>query len=362
MRDPSLLTWWHLGILTKKRMDALLQVYSSLQEALESLTADALRALGCRAETVSLVLERLRVLDVQVLQRELDTRGIRILMLGEAAYPARLSLIADPPVFLAVRGDSSVLSQPSVALVGTRNLSAYGRLVTESMVQSLVRAGAITVSGLALGIDAVVAQETLRTGGRTVAVLGHGLGSVYPRANAALAEQIVAGGGALVSEFPLDMRPDTYTFPARNRIVAGLTLGTVVLEAPEKSGSLITAELASGYGRDVFAVPGSVFDPHYAGCHRLIRSGQAQLAATGTDVLRSLGFAGAADHTAVHAAFVPQDAEQQAVHQLLTAMPQSLDDLVQLSERDAGSLNALLTLMELDGGARNLGGGQWVRG
>lgn len=360
--DSSLLTWWYLGILTKKRMEALLNVYASLEEALGSLNEEVLRALGCRPETVPVVLERLAAFSAEKLHAELRTRGIAILMLGEQDYPARLAAVADPPVFLSIRGDASILALPSVALVGTRNVSPYGRRVTERVVSSLVSAGAVTVSGLALGIDAVVAQETIKQGGKTVAVLGHGLGSIYPRANVDLAEKIVTGGGALVSEFALDMRPDTYTFPARNRIVAGLTLGTVVLEAPEKSGSLITAEIASGYGRDVFAVPGPVFDPNYVGCHRLIRSGVAQLVTSGSDILRSLGFMGAAEDRTERTAFIPQDADQKSIYSLLTAMPQSLDDLVTRSGMDAGPLNALLTIVELSGGARNLGGGQWVRG
>ncbi len=361
MTDSASLAWWHLGILNARRREALLQVYPDLPSALAAMDESMLTALRCRPETVRSALDRRSALDLSALEATLRARGITVIALGEAAYPPRLAQVADPPVFLSVRGDPAVLQEPSIALVGTRAVSAYGKRVTERLVPDMAAAGAVTVSGLALGVDALVAEETLKAGGRTVAVLGHGLGSIYPRSHAALAERIVAAGGALVSEFPLDQRPDTYTFPARNRIVAGLTLGTVVLEAPQKSGSLITAEIATGYGREVFAVPGAVFDPHYAGCHRLIRSGQAQLITSAGEVLASLGFAGAAEAPA-GPAFIPQDPEQARIHALLTAMPQPLDDLVARSGMETGALNALLTVLELQGGARNLGGGQWVRG
>jgi DNA processing protein len=203
-----------------------------------------------------------------------------MIRVADDVYPTQLKTIDDPPIFLYYKGSLEITKQPCIAAIGTRTMSAYGDRVTEAFVPPLVRAGMVTVSGLAYGIDAAVAKETLLAGGNTIAVLGHGLGMISPKAHRMLADDIVTHGGLLLSEFPLDVRPDKYTFPARNRIIAGLSLGALILEATEDSGSLITADLALDYNRDVFAVPGNVFDPNYAGCHALIRKGSAQLVTT----------------------------------------------------------------------------------
>ena len=359
MQKQSALTWSWLNVLTKKRYDALVQMFGDADSALEHVDESLLKGLGCKDETVLNVLNRLEEFDPSWYEKELKEREIQLLNIEDSSYPAALKEIGDSPIFLYARGDIKILHQPCIALVGTRNMSIYGKRVVESLVPELVHAGMVTVSGLAIGIDALCAQETIASGGRTIAVLGHGLGEVYPRVNAALADKIVEAGGLIVSEFPLDAPPDTYTFPARNRIIAGLSLGTVIAEAGEGSGALITAELSLEYNREVFAVPGQIFDDQFIGCHQLIANGHAKLITCTKDVLQELNIiAPDSDH---ESSYVPQDDTQQAVLDALTTMPQTVTDLVDKSGIDTGTMNAALTMMELSGGVKNVGGGMWVR-
>ncbi len=353
------LRWASLNILTKKRYDFLLREYGSLENAWGKLSAPLLQKMGCKEQTIERVLTEMRELSVEETARTLEDRGITFLTIDDDAYPEMLKSIADPPVFLFALGNLALLSQPSIALVGTRDMSAYGKRVVQAIVPDLVHAGLVTVSGLALGIDAEVAKETMRVGGRTVAVLGHGLQSIYPRKNAKIAEEILQSEGLLLTEYPLHTTPDTFTFPARNRIIAGLSLGTVVIEAASQSGSLITASLALDYGREVFAVPGQIFDPHFEGTHELIAKSGAKLVQTSADILRELGvIVPEGEHGSRYRAQTP---DEKALLTMLTTLPQSIDDLVEKTGLTVATLNATLTLMELKGGAKNVGSGMWVK-
>jgi DNA processing protein len=195
--------------------------------------------------------------------------------------------------------------------------------------------------------------------GNTIAVLGHGLAAMYPRSNARLADTIVEKNGLLLTEFPLQMRPDKYTFPSRNRIIAGLSLGTIVAEAADQSGSLITASLALEYGREVFAVPGQIFDKNYEGAHHLIIKGGARLITNAEDILTELGIV--APEAGKESTYHAQTPEEQTLLERLSSMPQSVNDLVEKSEISIALVNSTLTLMELKGGAKNVGMGMWVR-
>lgn len=357
------LLWSHLNVLTRERYEAIIKVFGSLGEAAAYVDEEFLRRLGCREDTARNALLRMEEFSAERVEAALHKKNIRFLLITDEAYPARLDEIGDAPPFLYVRGDLSILDQPCIGLVGTRAMSPYGRRVTREFVEPLVRAGMITVSGLALGVDAEVAEETLKVGGRTVAVLGHGLGMIYPKENEKLAERIVESGGLLVSEHPLGMQPDKYTFPGRNRIIAGLSVGTVVLEAPAESGAVITADLALEYSRDVFAVPGPIFDPNYVGCNSLIARDRARLVTSGADVLRHLGIAAREEGSTVasESTYEAQSPMEEALLKALTAMPQRVDELMEKTGLDAGTVASALTMMELGGGARNTGGGMWVR-
>lgn len=359
--DPrTALTWSYLNILTKKRYEALRKVYASLDEAQEHLNEDMLRSLGFRDETVYRTLLRLEEFDRERYQAELIRRGVSLWTIDDPSYPRLLREIPDPPVFLYTKGDRAICNQPCIALVGTRKMSLYGKRAAQEFTSAFVRAGVVTVSGLAQGIDAEVAKETLRSGGRTVAVLGHGLGMIYPAHHKELAEEIMKEGGLLLSEYSVDTEPSSHTFPERNRIIAGLGLGTVVLEAPEESGAMITARLALEDNREVFAVPGQIFDENSQGCHTLIAKGHAHLARNPLDVLREVGIV--VSDIGEKTEYVPADDHEGKIFATLTSMPQKVDDIVERTALDPATIGAKLTVLELAGVVRNTGGGMWVRG
>lgn len=361
MQQHTALLFSWLNILTKKRYDALQEKFGTLDAVVEHIDYELLQALGCREETIFTALNRLEEFDINVYAAELQKREITLISLEERDYPPQLHEIVDQPVFLYYKGCIDICTQPTIACVGKREMSAYGKRVVEHFVPAFVAGGMVTVSGLAAGVDTEVAKETMHVKGKTVAVVGHGLADIYPAANRALAKQIIENGGVILSEFPLDMPADKYTFPARNRIIAGLSLGTVVLEAGEGSGACITAELALDYGRDVFAVPGQIFDPNYAGCHALIARGQAKLVASPREVLMEIGIVASEGSSQSIKQYTPLDAQEEAIFKVLTTMPQSVSDISQKAKIDTAIINAKLTMLELNTVAKNVGNGMWVK-
>lgn len=353
------LSWAILNILTKRRYEALIERYGTLDAAWMALDQGMLKSIGCREETVLKTLNEAEEMDLDRHQQFMEKNGITLISIEDEEYPDTLKNIPDPPVFLFAKGNLDILSEPAIAVVGTRNMSAYGKRVISNLIPEFVQAGLVTVSGLAMGIDAEVAKETLNVGGKTIAVLGHGLSAIYPKANARLAEEIIENDGLLLSEYPIHIRPDKYTFPARNRIIAGLSLGTIVAEAASQSGSLITASLALEDGKEVFAIPGQIFDPNVEGSHHLIQKGGAKLITSAEDVLNELGVV--MPESGKTSNYKAQTPDESVLLKHLTTMPQSVDELVEKSGMSVPQVNATLTLMELKGGVKNVGMGQWVK-
>jgi DNA processing protein len=256
-------------------------------------------------------------------------------------YPARLAELYDPPERLYVRGSFDSLSQPGVAVVGARSCSAYGAQVARSVARELAAAGVVVVSGLARGIDGEAHRGALEGGGTTIAVLGCGIDRDYPRSHAELARRIV-GSGAIVSEYPPGVEPAPWRFPARNRIIAGLSLATVVVEARERSGALITADFALELGRDVFAVPGEITSGLSAGTNGLLRQGAAPLTAA-LDVLEAIGVEPPA------ARRVPVSDGGAALLALLADGAQAADELTRRIGRPSAEVAAALVELELAG-------------
>lgn len=362
MDRTSAIIWFALGVLTKRRYDMFLRRFGDLDRALSALNGTLLQELGCKPETVerTLVLKS-RLHTAKYLQR-LEDCGITLISWEDDTYPAVLREIGDPPVFLSYCGDFSLLARPCLGIVGTRAMTPYGKRVVETFIPSITQHGVVTVSGLALGVDAAVARQTLLCGGKTVAVLGHGLGSIYPPTNTDLAEQIVAAGGLLLSEFPLDVIPTKYTFPSRNRIIAGLSRGILVVEAGEKSGALITADLALDYGRETFAIPGSIFSEGSAGCHAIITRSEAKLVTSAEEILCDIGIMQGESKAdaSVADSYASQSEEETAVLRVLSRSPLSSSDIVEASGMDPGAVSATLTALELAGVARNTMEG-WIR-
>lgn len=279
--------------------------------------------------------------------------GHDLMALGDADYPPRLLATADPPLLLWLQGRRELLSAPSIAIVGSRSPTPQGGDNARAFARALARAGHAIVSGLALGVDAAAHEGALDAGGATIAIVGTGLDQVYPRRNAGLAARLLAGGGLIASEYALGMPVLPANFPRRNRIIAGLAQGCLVVEAAVQSGSLITARLAVEAGREVFAIPGSIHSPQARGCHALIRQG-AKLVESAEDVLEELPPLGAAPAAAPEAAETPH--EQQALLEAMGFDPVSLDALMARSGWPAAELSAALLELELDGEIARLAG------
>ncbi|MEN9427562.1 MAG: DNA-processing protein DprA [Pseudomonadota bacterium] len=296
---------------------------------------------------------------VEVALEWLSQPGNRLLTLGDEAYPAALLEIPDPPVALYVKGDAALLSRPSLAVVGARNATPQGEANAESFSRALSEAGLCIVSGLALGIDAAAHRGGLAGPGSTVAVIGTGADRIYPARNAALARQI-AEAGVIVSEFPLGIGPLAHNFPRRNRLIAGLAQGVLVVEAALKSGSLITARLATDCGREVFAIPGSIHSPVARGCHQLIRDG-AKLVETAVDILDELRLAPREAVPLLDPTSADDDADEALVIRAMGHDPVDMDALVQRTNLTAEALYAILLALELDGRVSRLPGGRLQR-
>jgi DNA processing protein len=281
--------------------------------------------------------------DEQAFLRELTERGYRWLPRTDPAFPSRLRSIHDPPPGLFVRGahDLELLARPSVAVVGARACSSYGTSVAESLARELARAGVVVVSGLARGVDAAAHRGALESG-TTVAVLGCGIDRDYPRGHAALAA-LVAERGLIVSEYAPGVEPAPWRFPARNRIVAGFALATVVVEARERSGALITADLALDEGREVLAVPGEITSQLSRGTNHLLRLGATPVTCAG-DVLRAIGVEPAPPPRVAHL-----EPKLGRVHELVADAPTTADELAQATGETAGTIAAVLAELELLG-------------
>ncbi len=291
-----------------------------------------------------------------------------ILTLDDPAYPQLLREIPDPPPLLFVIGDAAVLATPQLAIVGSRNPSPGGRETAQEFARHLVTSGLTITSGLALGIDAASHRGALDGGGLTIAVTGTGLDRVYPARHRDLAHQI-AERGALVSEFVLGTPPLPDHFPRRNRIISGLSLGTLVVEAAQRSGSLITARMAGDQGREVFAIPGSIHNPLAHGCHVLIRQG-AKLVENVNDILEEIGpVAGSLGSVKPlpverNECLLPNVEVSVEIRKLMTCLgfePTSIDRLVERSGLTAEMVSSILLLLELQGYVSSTAGGLYTQ-
>jgi DNA processing protein len=286
--------------------------------------------------------------------------GNRLLTLADADYPQSLLTSDDPPLLLYAKGDTATLNRPMLAVVGSRNATAQGVRDAEAFAQALGNAGLTIVSGLALGIDAAAHRGALATAAGTVAVIGTGADRLYPARNETLARAI-AEKGVVLSEFPLGTPPLASNFPRRNRIIAGLGLGCLVVEAALRSGSLITARLAAETGREVFAIPGSIHSPLARGCHQLIRQG-AKLVESAQDILEELRWEASPTAGAAREQIsTTQNGGEQQVLAFLGDAPCALDTLSARSGLTPADLLAMLLPMELAGRIAQLPGGLYQR-
>ncbi len=282
------------------------------------------------------------------------------LTLDDAEYPVQLKEIGDPPPVLFVKGNSALLNAPQIAMVGSRNPSSVGVKIALEFAQALAGTGFVVTSGMALGIDAASHQGALLAGGATIAVVGTGLDRVYPACHKQLATDIVARG-ALISEFPLGTKAKAGHFPKRNRIISGLCQGLLVVEAAQQSGSLITARMALEQNREVFAIPGSIYNPLARGCNALIREG-AKLVETVDDIFEELGqYNQSYKVVKSQISQTTLDLEQQNLLKLIPFSPIAVDILVQDSGYSVEAISSMLLVLELQGYIAAAAGGGYYR-
>lgn len=329
--------------------------------AIRAATPAALTDAGCPPALARALRTRETFAAARIEVERIAAAGARLVALDDAEYPPLLRSLPDAPLYLVARG-APLVPAPAVAIVGARRASAYGRDVARQLAEELAHAGVTIVSGLARGIDGAAHEGALRANGCTVAVLGSGIDVIYPSEHRALAEQLVASG-TLLSERPIGSAPLPGNFPARNRILAGMTQGTVVIEAAKRSGSLITARLANEAGREVFAVPGRVDSPLSYGSHLMIRDG-ATLVRGVEDVLEQIAPAlrarAVGDPTVGTSPAPIANASSLAstVLAMLANGPLAIDDLIRQSDRPAPEILAEMLDLELRGAVRKLPGRQ----
>ncbi len=290
----------------------------------------------------------------------LKKENIHIISLTDKTYPKLLKEISNPPYLIYLRGNLNLNELPAIAVVGARKYSSYGAQAAIAFSRDLAKSGLSIVSGLALGIDAIAHKSTLDINEKTIAVLGSSIDNknIYPRANYQLAQEIVAKNGTLLSEYPPETSATTFTFPARNRIIAGLSLGTIVVEAGEKSGALITARLALENNREVFAIPGSIFSENSTGTNNLIKAG-AKLATNISDILEELNFS-QIKLAAKSCKKITDDKNEIAILNILSDKPIHIDNIGKISKLGTATTTSILTIMEIKGWIKNIGGQNYI--
>ncbi|MCK9294213.1 MAG: DNA-processing protein DprA [Desulfobulbaceae bacterium] len=363
----KLLDWLALSLtpgLGIRSWNKLLAVFDGPRQVLEA-DQNRIKKLvpGLRANIIAGInKEELRAAAEKELERAAGL-GIEIITREQDAYPELLRNIDDPPILLYVKGNAALLQSGCIGVVGARAASVYGQRIAEDLSKRLCQRGLTVVSGLALGIDTAAHKGALQASGATLAVLGCGLDVVYPRQNGSLYEEI-ACRGALVSEYRLGALPEAFRFPARNRIISGLSLGVVVVEAARKSGSLITADFALEQGREVFAVPGRIDSCKSEGTHRLLQAG-AKLVHTVEDILEEFSFPGGIHHASplscqpdCHAVLTE---EEKGLFAYLDVYPQSIDEITRQSGMTVQKVSELLLMLELKGLVESLPGNQYQK-
>lgn len=343
-----------------KKTEVLLKFFKTPKEVWESSERDLKEILG--PKDFKEFLEYREKTDVGTNFMVLSSQGVKVLTILEDSYPKLLRQISSPPPVIYYKGDFvSTAATPCLAVVGTRLITTYGKEVTEKLVEGLVAAGLTIVSGLARGVDTMAHQAAVRNGGQTIGVLGGGFNEFYPPGNEKLAEQIASGFGAVITEFPPDQPAVPTNFPARNRIISGLSLGVLVTEAAEDSGSLITADFASEQGRDVFAVPGPITSKLSKGPSRLLKMG-AKLVSGVEDILEELrlGTSGNSRDQG-NRVYKGENETEIKILELLENEAMDVDQLVRESGLGTASVSSTLTLLEIKGVLRNLGTGVYSR-
>ncbi len=359
-KNGDLMYWNGLALFPKftaRRLKKIVDFFSSIKNAFEASISEFIK-IGIEEEIAEEFIDWRKNIDLEKEWQKLEKEKIKIITIKDENYPKLLKEIYDPPIILYVKGELKKEENYPLAVVGTRRMSFYGREVTEEIVKDLVRMGFTIVSGLALGIDGLAQKITLKEKGRTIAVLGGGVDekSIYPSIHKDLARRIVESGGAVISEYPVGTSPTRYTFPLRNRIISGLSLGTLVIEAPMESGALITARQALDQNREVFAVPGSIYSKNSDGCNWLIKLG-AKPVTKAEDILEALNLELIFKK---EKKIVAETKEEEILLKYLSKEPINIDELIRQSGLTPAQVLATLSMMEIKEKVKNLGQGNYI--
>lgn len=338
------------------RLRQILEFYGDLETAWNS-PASGLLSAGLPQKVVENFTRVKQQVNLDQILEKIDQQSIHLITWDDGDYPRRLKEISQPPPLLFVKGSINVEDDWAVAVVGTRRVTPYGRQVAGEIARYLVQNGVTIVSGLARGVDAIAHQSALQEGGRTMAVLGSGVDVIYPPEHRKLAAE-VSQQGALISDYPMGTQPDGVNFPPRNRIISGLTLATIVVEAGEKSGALITAEFAVEQGREVFAVPGSILTPQSEGTNHLIEQGARPLLKM-SEILEVLKLEQIPEKQLVRRTLPLNPSEKNLLAQL-SHDPVHIDELCERTGLPIIDVSATLTMMELKGLVSQVGGLHYV--
>jgi len=351
--------WVGFSLITgigRVKLNQLESYFGNLENAWQATPAD-LKQSGLDSSSVHTITSWRPKISLEAEMEKLDRYGVKVFTCHDPEYPSRLKEIYDYPPLLYVRGSLLPVDEWCLAVVGTRWPTVYGRQVTEEIVADLAQNKITIVSGLARGIDSIAHHSTLEAGGRSLAVFACGLDIVYPSENANLAHRIIQQG-AVISEYPLGTRPKAENFPRRNRIMSGLSLGVLVVEAGESSGALITAHLALEQNREVFAIPGSILSSASSGTNHLIQEG-AKLVRSYTDILEELNLTAVARQMELKEVIPASDTESLLLKQLGTE-PTHIDEVCRSSGLPASMVSGTLAMMELKGLVKQVGAMNYV--
>jgi len=341
------------------RFTRLLNFFPDLETCFNEATVSDLKEAGLENNVAEEFIIRKKEINPDTEISKLQKENISVVTRDEPEYPKLLKEIYAPPPVLYYRGDLASLQKNTLAVVGTRRMTNYGRLAIERLLPEIVTNNFTIVSGLALGIDAEAHLETLKNSGTTIAVLGSSLEkhNIYPATNRYLSEQIIQKGGLLLSEYPLGTIAMKHNFPARNRLISGLSLGTLVIEAGEISGAIITAMYALEQNREVLAVPGNIHQASSAGTNKLIKDG-ARVITSAADVLEALNIHAIKKQQTLTSD--PLSPEEATIVKLLQNGPKTFDQLVRESGTNAATMNATIAMLELQGKLKNIGSQQYI--
>lgn len=361
MNQEELKYWVGFSLFSRLgpiRFKRLYQHFSDLKTAWQANLSKLISS-GLDQGLAEEIISKRSEIDLNLEWEKLEKEKIKVITIKDKDYPKLLKEIYDPPPLLYYQG---ILEEDefSLAVVGTRKIGLYGKQVTSQIVKDLALNGITIISGLALGIDALAHQTTLAVKGRTIAVLGSGLDwqNIYPAENRYLVKNIIENKGLVISEYPIGTLPLKYHFPYRNRIISGLCLGTLVVEAPLDSGALLTAKYALEQNREVFAIPGDIYHQNSEGTNNLIKMG-AKLVSTASDILEALNLTQATDFIASKE-IIPDTKEEEILLKIISYEPVHVDKLIQASKLNTSVVNSTLIMMEMKGKVKNIGGNYYV--